>query len=44
MTMEHSKNKIIAQSGLSENKIGPEVLKSSVQKTYVLQERQRHKT
>ena len=40
---DHSENKIIVQSGLFENEIGPGVLMSSVQKTCVLQEHQRHK-
>ena len=41
--IEHSENKIITQSGLFGNEIGPGVLQSSVQQTRVLQEYQRHK-
>ena len=40
---EHSQNKISAQSGLFENEIGSGVLQSSVQRTCLLQECQRHK-
>ena len=42
-SIEHSENKIITQSGLSGEKIGPGVLHSRVQQTSVLQEYQRHK-
>ena len=41
--LPYSENRIIVQSGLFENEIGPGMLKSSVQKTCVQQERQRHK-
>ena len=41
--IEHSENKIIVQSSLFENEIGPGVLKSNVQKTGALQYRQRNK-
>ena len=41
--IEHSKNKVIMQSRLFENEIGPEVLQSSVSQTCPLQEYQRYK-
>ena len=42
--IEHSKNNLtIVQSGLFENDIRHGVLQPSVQKTFVLQEPQRHK-
>ena len=41
--IEHSEHKVIAQSGLLGNEIGPGVLQYSVQQTSVLQECQRHK-
>ena len=37
------RNKVIAQSGLFENDIGPGVFQFSVQQTCLLQESQRHK-
>ena len=42
-SIEHSGNKIIVQSGMFENEIGPVMLQSSVRQTQVLQEYQRHK-
>ena len=42
-TVEHSENRIIFQSRMFENEIGPGVLQSSVRQTRVLQEYQRHK-
>ena len=42
-SIEHSENRITVQSWLTENEIGPGVLQSSIQKTCVLQEIQRHK-
>ena len=41
--IEHSENKIILLSELSENEIRPRVLKSSVQRTCVLQERKKQR-
>ena len=41
--IEHSENKIITQSGLFENEIGPGVLQPSAQQTGMLQEYQRNK-
>ena len=41
--LEHSENKMITQSGLHENEIGPEVLYSSIQQARVLQDIQRRK-
>ena len=40
-SIEHSENKIIAQSGLFENEIGPGVLSSSVQQPLALRECER---
>ena len=40
---EHFENKIITQTGLFGNKIGPGVLQSRVHQTCLLQECQRHK-
>ena len=40
--IEHSENKVVTQSGLFENEIGPEVLQSSVRQTPALQENQKH--
>ena len=40
---EHSKNKIIIQSELFENEIGPRILQSSIQQTQTLEEYKRHK-
>ena len=42
-SIEHSENKIVVQSGLFKTEIGPGLLKSSVQKKCILQERQRYK-
>ena len=41
--IKHSENRIIIQSVMFENEIGPGVLQSSVRQTRVLQEYQRHK-
>ena len=41
-TIEHSENRIIFQSGMFENEIGPRVFQSSARQTRVLQEYQRH--
>ena len=43
LTIEHSENKIITQSGMFENEIGPGLLESSVRQTHALQEYQRHR-
>ena len=40
---EHSKNKIIIQSELFENEIGPRILQSSIQQARTLEEYKRHK-
>ena len=42
-TIEHSENRIIFQSEMFENKIGPGVLQSSVRQTRELQEYEKHK-
>ena len=42
--IENSENKVIMQSGLSENEIGPGVLESSVQQARLLQHYQKHKS
>ena len=42
--IERSENKVIVQSGLFENEIGPGVLQSSVQQIRPFQEYQMHKT
>ena len=39
---EHSENKIIRQSGMFENEIGPEVFQSNVRQSRTLLEYQRH--
>ena len=36
--IEHSKNRIITQSGMFENEIGPRVLQSSIRQARVTQE------
>ena len=41
--IEHSENKIVTQSGLFENEIGPGVLNSSIQQIRLLEEYQMHK-
>ena len=43
LLIEHFENKIITQTGLFENKIGPGVLQSRVHQTCLLQECLRHK-
>ena len=41
--IEHSENRIITQSGMFENEIGPRILQSSIQQTRALEEYKRHK-
>ena len=42
-SIEHSENKVIMQSGLAEDEIGPGVLQSSIKLTCLLQEYLAHK-